>query len=249
MANRFTYILLSLATWIFGQNQKEIKGLILVQENPVPDVVIINLSQETVTTSDENGRFVLTIQEDDLLTFSAVQLNYWRQSVDAKTFESGEMIVQLTEKTTELEEVAVTEYTKINAYDLGIIPKKIETLTPAERRLKLAGDFKYYHLLSLLGGSLPIEPIINKISGRTKRLKKELNHEQKEILLAQLDLKFEDAFYVEKLKIPEEYIKGFKQYCIAFPIEEHIINPDKTKLELELTMLASDFLSYLYEEN
>jgi hypothetical protein len=236
-------------TVVMAQNQKNIKGLIYVDGNPVGDVVVINLSQEKVTTSDKNGQFNMEVQEWDLLTFSAVQLNYWRQSVDEKTYTSGEMKINLTEKTTELEEVAVTSFTTINAYDLGIIPNKIKTLTPAERRLKLAGDFKYWHLLALLGGNLPIEPIINKISGRTKLMKKELGNEQKQILVAKLGTKFENEFYIDKLKIPEDYIDGFKVFCVAFPIEELIENPDSTKLELELTLLAAEFLTYLYDEN
>lgn len=248
MPRMIYFLCLCCISLAFAQKEKTIRGLILVDNLPASEVVVINLTKEKVTVSDAQGSFEISASEDDLLTFSAVHLHYWRQSVDAKTMTSGGMIVNLSEKTTDLEEVEVVQYTHINAFDLGIIDRKIKTLTPAERRLKLAGDFKYYHLLNILGGSLDVEPIINKISGRTKRLKKELKHEQKERLIEVLNSKFENDFYIEKLKIPAEYLNGFKQYCVEFPIEPLLEAIDKNKLELELTLLATDFLAYLYEE-
>ena len=233
----------------FSQPSKRIEGLILVNNEPVSEVVIINLTKETVTTSNSEGIFEIEVEVDDLLTFSAIQLHLWRQSLDQKTFNSGGMIVNMTEKTTELDNVEVVEYTNINAFDLGIIQHKIKTLTPAERRLKLAGDFKYYHLLSLLGGSLDVEPIINKISGRTKRLKKILSATEKSESIERLNLIFEDEFYIQTLKIPNDYIKGFKQFCIANEIDALIDAQNKTVLELKLITLSQHFLAYLNEEN
>ncbi len=71
-----------------------------------------------------------------------------------------------------------------------------------------------YHLLALLGGSMPFDPVINAINGRTKRLKKQIKIEKKEFLLLQLDEMYEDEFFVENLKIPSDYIKGFQYYLI-----------------------------------
>ena len=39
----------------------------------------------------------------------------------------------MTSKVTDLDEVVVNNYSHINAYNLGIIPKFLKTLTPAER--------------------------------------------------------------------------------------------------------------------
>lgn len=237
------------STLVNAKDIKKITGLILVNNEPISEVVIINLTKETATTSNTEGLFEIEVALDDLLTFSAVQLHFWRQSIDLKTFNLGGMIVNMTEKTTELDNVEVVQYTNINAYDLGIIQHKIKTLTPAERRLKLAGDFKYYHLLSLLGGSLDVEPIINKISGRTKRLKKELTADLMARNVEKLNLIFENDFYTEKLKIPSEYIKGFQQFCVANDVESLMDAQNKTSLELELITLSQHFLAYLNEEN
>ena len=66
---------------------------------------------------------------------------------------------------------------------MGIIPYGQKKYTPAERKLKTAGDFKPIHLLGLLGGAFALDPIINKINGRTKKLKKEIKVEGKETYL------------------------------------------------------------------
>jgi hypothetical protein len=95
-----------------------------------------------------------------------------------------------------LEEVQVNAYPNINVVSVGIIDEKPNRLTKNQRRLKTAGDFKPIHLLSILGGSLPLDPIINKISGRTKKLKKLVKFDQDEKI-------FDFIVYTY-----EEYIKG-----------------------------------------
>lgn len=77
----------------------------------------------------------------------------------------------MTTKELELQEVVVNENTAITAENLGIIPKGQKKYTQAERQLATAGDFKPIMLLGLLGGSMQLDPLINKINGRTKRLK------------------------------------------------------------------------------
>lgn len=79
----------------------------------------------------------------------------------------------------ELEEVALTNVQEINAVSLGIIPREIQTLSVNERRLAEAGDFKWTQLLGLIGGSVPVNPILNAISGRTKKLKRNIVVENK----------------------------------------------------------------------
>jgi hypothetical protein len=52
------------------------------------------------------------------------------------------------------------------------------------------------------------------ISGRTAMLKKEIEVEKKYNLLAKIDALFEEEYYINTLKIPGDYIKGFQFYCI-----------------------------------
>jgi len=47
------------------------------------------------------------------------------------------------------------------------------------------------------------------MSGRITMLKKEIVVEKKEKLLLKLDGYYEDKFYTDVLKIPQDHIKGF----------------------------------------
>ena len=113
-----------------------------------------------------------------------------------------------------LDEVKINQFKNINSVSLGLVSKNQKKYTPAERRLKYAGDFKPIDFLKIVGGGLDVDGIINKISGRTALLRKELVIERKELLMNKLNDLFEDNFYTETLKIPSEYIKGFKFYSV-----------------------------------
>lgn len=151
---------------------------------------------------------------EDLLVFSAVNLEYHRRTIEENDLTSDALLIKMIPKSIELKEVVVTKRPEISAISLGISQKEIKPYTTAERKLKTAGDFKPIHLLSLLGGSLEVDPILNAISGRTAMLKKELAVEKKELLLKQLNDMYYENYFVNRLKIPLEHIKGFGYYII-----------------------------------
>ena len=101
--------------------------------------------------------------------------------------------------------VIVNENPNITAENLGIIPHGQKKYSPAERRVREA---------TTGSGLVPLNPILNAISGRTTMLKKEVQVEKKERLLLQLDGLFQEKFYVHTLKIPTDYIKGFHYFLI-----------------------------------
>jgi hypothetical protein len=232
-----------------AQDLKNLKGIVLADQLPVEGVHVINLSTEKSTVTKSDGTFSIEVKEDDLLTFSAVHLDYWRKSIRKADLEKGFIEINMTVKSTDLDNVEVTEYTQINAVSAGIIPKPVKKYTPAERRLKTAGDFKYWHLLNILGGNLPLDPIINKISGRTAMLKKELSVEKKELMIQSLDLIFDNSFYTELLEIPEEYVTGFKMYVVEFEEMDGLIKQKKEEvLTFYMLQLLEDFQKLYIKE-
>jgi len=82
-------------------------------------------------------------------------------------------------KVTALKEVIFNK-DPINAVSQQVLAKDPLKYMPAEKRLRTEGDFKPVMLLNLIGGSMPLVPLINKINGRTKRLKKSVVLEKKE---------------------------------------------------------------------
>jgi hypothetical protein len=116
-----------------------------------------------------------------------------------------------------LDEVRINEYKNINAVSLRIISPNTKHYSPAERKLKSAEELHWYSPLLIPFGGMSVDGLINSISGRTSILKKELEVEKKELLIHKLEGWFEKKYFIENLKIPEEYVKGFLFYLVEDP--------------------------------
>jgi hypothetical protein len=80
-------------------------------------------------------------------------------------------------------------------------------------------------------------------------LKKELSVERKEFLMVKLESLFEDKYYVETLKVPEELIKGFQYYCIEdSDFARSLKEKNKTMTMFLIVGLASEFNKYQVNE-
>jgi hypothetical protein len=221
---------------------KTIKGQTTSDNIPLSGINIINTSSKINTVSDQYGKFSITVKEGEILSFSAVDYATLRKIVKKQEFNLGSIAVNMTPTSVELKEVIINGHPEISAENLGIIPRNQVKLTTAERRLQTAGDFKPIHLLGLLGGLLAVDPILNAINGRTKRLKKEVTLEKKEFLMAKLEVLFEDKYYIETLKIPEELIKGFQYYCVEDAgFSNSLQSKNKTMSMFLIVALASNF--------
>jgi hypothetical protein len=210
----FVFILIAQISMAQESIEKWVKGQVTSNGIPLEGINITNTSTKITVVSDQYGVFSILAKEGDILSFSAVNYDPLRKFINRQEFKLGNITVDLTSKNIELKEVIIKEHSTISAENLGIIPRDQVKLTTAERRLQTAGDFKPVHLLGLLGGMLAVDPILNAINGRTKMLKKAVTVERNEFLMEKLEVLFENKYYTETLKVPEEYIKGFQYYCI-----------------------------------
>lgn len=252
MKNKITFIiLLSISQISFGQaNSKEIFGQILTDSVSVEKINIINNNTQVTAVSDVKGKFSIMAKQGDVLVFSSVNLEPLKRRIRAEDLTPNLLQIKMKIKEVELNEVVVNENAHITAESLGIIAKGQRKYTPAERKLATAGDFKPVHLLGLLGGSLTVDPIINKINGRTKKLKKNVEVEKKEKNIEKLGYLFEDAYFINYLKIPSVYINGFKFYVVENKVAENLLElKDKTKLTLLLSELALKYKEIIASES
>lgn len=250
MRSNITFqIFFFLATqFIFSQNEKVLHGKIVVKDAMSNGVHIINLTNEKETISNNQGAFFILAKPDDLLVFSADHLDYMRKVIEISDYNSGVLTIEMTSKVNVLDEVEVVDYSHLNAESLGIT-NGVKTYTPAERKLKTAGDFKPIHLLSILGGSLPFDPILNAINGRTKRLKKEISIEKKEMYLSKLEDLYDDGFYTDKLKVHSDYINGFKYYLIEDESFIAVLNrSDVTEISFLMSQLSVEYNNLVSDE-
>lgn len=211
---------------------KLIKGQITGDAIPLSGINIINTSSKINSVSDQYGNFSINAKEGDVLSFSAVDYETLRKIIKKQEFNLGSIVVNMTATSIELKEVVVNGHPEITAENLGIIPRDQIKLTPAERKVYTAT-------------STNTDALLNYFSGRTKMLKKEVAIERKESLMAKLEYLFEDKYYIETLKIPEEHIKGFQYYCVE---DIDFGNALKSKNKT-MSMFLIVGLAYKYNKN
>jgi hypothetical protein len=222
----------------------------MVDSLPVVAANIVNQSSKEATVSDMQGAFVIDVREGDVLLFSAVNVMAREVIVDKSVIAQSNMTIVMEYVNIQLNEVVIQEASRLSAESIGIIPYGQKRYTQAERHLQTAGDFKPIMLLGLLAGSMPFDPVINKISGRTKRLKKLVVLERKIAVIDKLDEFFNDDFYSSKLKIPHDYIGGFKFYVIENnTFVTYLKNNDLAMAKFLLIELAASYNEVISCEN
>ena len=65
-------------------------------------------------------------------------------------------------------------------------------------------------------------------------------------LIIRLESYFEDAFFINSLKIPKEYVNGFKFYVVEdINLAEALTSKNKVRATFILGELSQEFLTYL----
>ena len=185
-----------------GFSQTLLKGKVISDASNLAEIYVTNLSTNVKTITDSDGLFSIEAKQNQVLVFSG--LNIERKFLNLKPFDFSTILVSVKvyPKAIQLEELEIKNYPQITAASLGIVSKNVKTYTPAERKL-----------ISESSG-IGITQLINAINGRTKELKKNVEVEKKVKLLEKFSTLFEEEFYTETLKIPSEYIKGFRIFAI-----------------------------------
>lgn len=222
----------------FGQNtaSKQITGQIFEQSSNVEGVNIINNTTQVTVVSDVSGVFSIVAKEGDVLVFSAVNLEPVKRRITIEDINASAIVIKMSAKEVELKEVIINENANITAENLGIIPYGQKKYTPAERKVYTAT-------------STSVDKLLNKISGRTAMLKKEVNVEKKEMLFRKIEYLFDEKYYTDRLNIPVVDIKGFQLYCVdntEFAVS--LDTKNKTMSMFLITDLARKYLTILENE-
>jgi hypothetical protein len=228
------FIFLLFANFLQAQNgfSKKMTGRIILNSTETESINISNQTTERATVSDSKGNFIITVSVGDLLFFSAVNLKPLHYTIQKEDFEKDIFVIKMFSRTEELEEVLIEKST-ITTESVGIIPRGIKTYTPAERKLMTAGG-------------TPIDAMLNTFSGRMSMLKKEIEVEKKEKSLVKTEYLFEDKYYVETLKIPSDYIKGFQYYCVEdFAYANALQAKNKILAKFLLVNLSKKYLALI----
>ena len=216
-SNIVIFILFLLHYNIYAQNMH--RGKIDVGSFSLGTIYITNTTNGEKTTADANGFFSITMSENHVLSFSGEKINKRLVTIKKENLLKEVLLVAVFPKTNQLQEVEINKNQQLNATSLGIVSKDVKSYTPAERKFRTAGKFKWYSPLLIPFGGMSVDGLINKISGRTAMLKKELIIERQEQNQKKLLNLFSENFFLETLKIPAENLTGF----LMIAVEDNII--------------------------
>lgn len=217
---------------------ERLRGRVLHQGESVSDVHVMNISAEKATITDAGGYFGIGAQPGDTLMFSAVQLQRRTLVVTSAMLRSGLIVVPLEEFVNELDEVVVRPYNLsgdigrdlqqmpaervVVAATMGLPNAYVLAPSQAERRL---------HEATTGGGIVPLNPVINAITGRTRYLKKILAAERKYARTERVREFYADSLFVTNLGIPANSIDDFMYYCEVDPLFPEIVDTgDRLKI-------------------
>lgn len=222
-------LLLFLPTIVLGQADEKMLRFKVVSNDStsVSGINVVNIVNEKSAVTNGAGEFFLLVKPGDLLILQKETFEYKRQPIDPEDLSKSVVQIKMISKPIALDEVVVNK--KAAPDDLIMRHKDHKKFTPAEKKL-------YTATTGLL------DPLINLLSGRTAQLKRELQVEMNERLLARVDQVYEDQYFIEQLKIPADYVGDFKRYIID---DEAFVSAlkakNKTLMQFESARLATSY--------
>lgn len=214
-------LFLLLPIGVLAQN---LRGRVTHGANGVPGVHVINRSAGKATITNDDGYFALSTKEGDTLYFSSLHLERKTVIVDQELQLLGFLSLSLKEAVQQLDEVILRPFNLSGDLDkdmegymqgevataatLGLPNAYARTYTQSERMLYEATSGS---------GLIPLNPILNGISGRTKYLKKRVKRDNTYSRTRALRRQLGDSLIVKALGIPVEKIADFMYYCEVDP--------------------------------
>ncbi len=227
--------------------EKIFSGKVLCDYGDLNGIYVINLRNQKVSITEKQGFFYFPASIGDTIMFSSIHHKSLKIKLKEDDLTKSLFFAKLHPIMNQLKEVVVVKFKHINAESMGIIPRGQKTYTPAERKLNAASN---PYLAFKSGLTFTADPILNAISGRTAMLEKIVEVEKKESSIAKTDDYFENSYFINKLKIPIEYIKGF-QFFIVEDAEylNAIKNKNKTLAQFRMGELALKYLDFISEKS
>lgn len=251
---KFKILLILTFIQSFGFSQSTeltfLKGRIICPIKELGEVNIFNLRSESVTTSNESGSYSMFVKVGDTLQFQSLQIETKKIVIGKEDLTKPLLATTLVPKTIDLAEVEIKDHSNINAVSLRILDKPAKKYTPAERRLRTAEEFHWYSPLLIPVGGMSVDGILNSISGRTAMLQKEVAIERKERMMEKIENQYKQDYFTKKLRIPEEYVKGFLYYIADdTQLSVYIDKKNKGMAKFRLSELSTKYLGIIKSAN
>lgn len=254
---KLTFSLVALIFSLLLQAQRqEIKGK-LIADDDVEGIHILNKTASKYTVSNEKGEFSIEAKATDTLFISSLIYNNKEIIISKEHEDSNSIEIKLDEKVSELDKVIVGKIlngslqsdlensdakTEINFYDLGIPGNTKLPLTQNEKKLHDADGGSWGHLG--LGFGVNFHKLLNKISGRTKKLKDIVELDDRDKCINRLRIDYESIIF-ENDTLPKNLRD---EYFLFSQEDENFLNLCKKDNDIELLEFLQQKLK-AYREN
>lgn len=178
----FTILFLFASALIIAQKKQYLlKGKVQDSIEIVKNANIVNLNTKDGASSNDFGGFQILASVGDTLLISSLQHYVLYQTITKEDITNKEFSIYLTSKRHQLDEVVLkkTNLTGSLMLDMKLKkkgPKEINAVTlglPFAGRKKLSQIDRKLHTATSSGGLVPLDLILNVLSGRLKKLKEE----------------------------------------------------------------------------
>lgn len=225
---------------VFSQEKEVLSGQIITDETLSSPVHIINVTRRKGGVSELSGYFSVEVNIGDSLVFSSVQYKKETLVVTRQTLQDNNFTIKLKEDLTELDEVKLHKLSgnlandisgikTFNKFDLNAPMRRKPPPSQVERQLYTATTGPGGTRLSVLGvltGTIPLDPVINAISGRTARLKKIKAKNEFKFIIEKAIYLIPENTLIEDFEIEETEVMIFVYYCAEnYDLEILLDNP------------------------
>jgi len=239
-------LFLFITVFIFCQSafsQLTLKGKVVSDAITVEGIQVFNLSNKKKTVTEKEGLFTILAKPNDTLFFSDKEFKEELVFLKPGDFSERQFVVVLIQKKNELSEVIVKNYPEINTVKMGIVDKDVRAYTTIQRKLKVKHGLSARQLNKIIDEVNSPNSSLNDSSKRKSTAIQNLIVENKQFLLKKLDKDFESSYFTEKLKIPADFVSGFKIFALEdFKVRQSVAGKNKALTSFLLIDMAHEFI-------
>ena len=225
--------------------------------NELENIHVINKTEQKFTITNRKGEFKISAKVNDTLIVSSIQNKLKTLVIEIKHVLTKKITVTLEEQINQLDEVVVgnmltgdllkdvnnVEGEPVTAASLGIPSYQGPLMTQSERRLYDADRGKMIPSFGL-ATAVNLHKLLNKVSGRTKKLKKIVQIEHKEEFMFQIKARLSENLFKDN-PLHEDYIMDYFYFVSD---DKDFITICKRKSDLEILVFLKEKLKQ-YKSN
>ncbi|WP_411767908.1 hypothetical protein [Winogradskyella sp. A3E31] len=251
-----TRYLLSLCFFVgfLATAQTDLRGKV-VADDDVDGIHVLNKTALKYTITEVNGSFIIPVKMGDTLTVTGIKYITKEVIITESILDREFLEVRLEERVNQLDQVIVGKIltgnlgsdirnsdakTDIDFYDLGIPGYTGPRMTQNEQKLYDADNGKIA-AIGILYGGVNVHKLLNKISGRTKKLKDIVALDAKNQCMLQFKDLYANALF-EKESLAESLQMDYFYFCSDDPNFDKICD-DNNPLE-QMEFLQKKLLTY-----